>query len=112
MHHCKHPGCFALLAEPGYCDRHKPYDVHRPKPYAKAVRYNTELYNTAQWRALRRAVMDRDGHKCVRCGCQSGLSVHHVRPPKGDVGLFYDAGNCVTLCADCHAVITGREQAR
>ena len=50
----------------------------------------------------RRAVLDRDGHRCVAAGCGSArfLEVHHRRP-RGHGGTN-DLDNLVTLCAGCH----------
>ncbi len=65
--------------------------------------------------ALRRRVLERDGHRCRVAGCGSGrfLSVHHRKPRSA--GGTNTPGNLVTLCASCHRAIhemgerTGRE---
>lgn len=48
---CRHPGCGAVLATPGYCDAHR-VAVHRD--YGRARRgFDTErgFYQSAAWRA-------------------------------------------------------------
>ena len=106
---CREPGCDALIRESEtYCDSHK-----RPerKPFEKAVRYNTEFYNTARWRNLRKRVL-AETPRCVRCGASGDdarLEVHHVTPPRGNEGLFFDEGNLVPVCRPCHGALTARE---
>lgn len=52
--------------------------------------------------ALRREVLARDGHRCVKCGQKSRLEAHHVIPVV--FGGQDELGNLVTLCASCHKV--------
>ncbi len=51
--------------------------------------------------AFKKAVFDRDGHKCVNCG-QPAVDAHHILDRK----LFSDGGyylsNGSSLCSDCH----------
>jgi 5-methylcytosine-specific restriction enzyme A len=69
-------------------------------------------YRTARWRELRWSVLVRDLFKCRLCGHReadpSRLVCDHVRPHRGDPGLFWDKRNLQTLCASCHS---GRKQA-
>ncbi len=55
--------------------------------------------------ALRREVLERDGHRCRVAGCGSTrfLAVHHVRPRQA--GGPNRAENLVTLCGSCHRAI-------
>ncbi|MFG2792601.1 HNH endonuclease [Streptomyces sp. NPDC048419] len=53
---------------------------------------------------LRRIVLERDGHACVRCGSQAGavtLSLAYVVPISQ--GGTVDTDNLITLCAKCNA---------
>lgn len=52
------------------------------------------------WESLRSAALERDGKKCVRCGCGDSLHVHHVRYRKewNDTQLE----DLETLCRICH----------
>lgn len=50
--------------------------------------------------SLRRAILDRDGHRCVRCGSDDRVSVDHIVPvAKGGPG---EMSNGQTLCHACH----------
>ena len=120
---CQYSGCNEM-AENGhaYCEKHLA-ESHRKhqewlkshnkkKPFENATRANN--YNNAEWRALRREVLKRDGYQCCQCGitaAESGypLEIHHIIPPKGNKELFFDINNCATLCKLCHARITQQE---
>ena len=119
---CQYSGCNEM-AEPGhtYCakhlvesqKKHKEWlQNHNNKPFENAIRTNN--YNNAEWRNLRLEVLERDNNQCCQCGAtatESGfpLEIHHIIPPKGNRDLFFDIGNCVTLCKRCHAQITQAE---
>lgn len=50
--------------------------------------------------ALRAAVYERDGHKCVRCGATEDLALDHVYPwSKGGEDTF---DNLQTMCRPCN----------
>lgn len=55
-------------------------------------------------RVLRRAILDRDDHRCRKCGFNAprdaGLELHHVIEVAD--GGTDDEENLVTLCGDCH----------
>ena len=120
---CQYSGCNEI-AEPGhtYCAKHlvesqKKHQEwlenhNKKKPFENATRWNN--YNTVEWKRLRKAVLERDGYQCCQCGAtaeESGypLEIHHIIPPKGNNGLFYNIDNCVSLCKLCHARITQQE---
>lgn len=50
---------------------------------------------------LRNAVLKRDKHKCVQCGCKKNLHVHHIVHRNN--GGTDDIMNLTTLCDLCHA---------
>ncbi|MBC8368052.1 HNH endonuclease, partial [bacterium] len=52
--------------------------------------------------ARRRAVLQRDGHRCQTQGCRSTsfLEVHHLKPRS--LGGDNREDNLITLCASCH----------
>lgn len=57
----------------------------------------------AQWtppKALRQAVYDRDGHKCVYCGSGERLSLDHKTPEIR--GGTHDIENLATACISCN----------
>ena len=53
------------------------------------------------WDRARRAVLDRDGWRCVECGSPVDLEAHHLQPI-GRGGEPYALGNLATLCRGCH----------
>ena len=56
-------------------------------------------YGLAEWKNLRERVLSRDGGKCMICGRDQALHVHHI-----DLDATCDAEeNLVTLCESCHA---------
>ena len=51
-------------------------------------------------KGLHAQILERDGHRCVRCSSTFGLQVHH-RLYRSRGGLD-DPINLVTLCIQCH----------
>lgn len=49
---------------------------------------------------LRDDILERDDHRCVSCGNEENLQVHHIIP-RGSGGKNSE-NNLATLCADCH----------
>ena len=66
-----------------------------------------------RWDAVRRAVFERDGWRCVSCGRAGRLEVDHVTPlqrkPEQDP---YDMNGLQSLCRACHIEKTRRENRR
>jgi len=68
------------------------------------------------WPKMRRKTIERDRHRCQRCGMKevehreefdTGLHVHHIQPLK-TFNTPEDANfleNLITLCRDCHQMI-------
>lgn len=50
---------------------------------------------------LRKFVLERDNHRCLKCGNEDGLEVHHIKE-RSDGGLD-EENNLITLCYACHA---------
>ena len=69
-----------------------------------------KLYPSKQWRTLRGTTLTRDHYRCRRCSISltSGKSqptsavVHHKKPHKGNLTLFYDPSNMEAICWSCH----------
>jgi len=70
----------------------------------------------AAWRRLRRKVLIRANHTCVRCGRWVGTgfnaNVHHIIPRDEDEELELEEGNCVALCRSCHSAIHADDRYR
>lgn len=49
----------------------------------------------------RKKVLDRDGHKCVKCGSTENLTVDHIKPIVQYPELAYEVSNGQTLCEGC-----------
>ena len=64
-----------------------------------------------QWPAIRRAVLERDGHRCAQCGRAGRLECDHVTPLKAG-GAVHDLANLQALCRACHIAKTGKENER
>ena len=71
--------------------------------------YDPDSREATKRRPLRRQrqrVLERDGHRCQKPGCETpedeqvDLQLHHIRPVK-DGGLTVD-DNLITLCSTCH----------
>ena len=72
--------------------------------------YDTDIcdddrrYLTPRWKRLRLAVLARDAYTCQEClrrgESRAADTVHHIEP--NNAGLFYDTGNLVSLCGECH----------
>lgn len=57
--------------------------------------------------AIKKAVKQRDGFKCVKCGSRTRLEVDHiVSDAKGGNSSM---NNLQTLCKDCHSIKTKQE---
>lgn len=64
-----------------------------------------------RWTRVRRAVLDRDGWRCRRCGRAGRMEVDHVIPlDRG--GAPWDPANLQTLCRSCHIRKTANENER
>ena len=51
---------------------------------------------------LRSMVLERDEHKCVKCGDSNNLQCHHILPVSIEPLFSADVDNCVSLCYTCH----------
>jgi 5-methylcytosine-specific restriction protein A len=62
-------------------------------------------YKLARWKRLRAWRLLHEP-LCRLCAAISKVTaatvVDHVKPHKGDAGLFWDPNNTQSLCADCH----------
>ena len=54
---------------------------------------------------MRTRIMRRDGDRCLRCGAEENLEVHHIRPVGN--GGTNDDSNLATLCERCHIAAHG-----
>ena len=66
--------------------------------------------NSAEEEQWKREVRERDGNACRRCGFDTNLQVHHIKPYIKYPELRTELDNGLTLCGNCHTLITGREE--
>lgn len=96
----------------------KPYRPHKvkrvsakPKVVAKIRRTKEQAYGSfGDWMTLRKAIIQRDGGKCRKCGKTEHLQVDHIRPVAR--GGLTTPSNLWTLCAFCHSKRPGHKQAK
>ena len=65
----------------------------------------------AYWRKLRKAFIKKNS-KCVICGYEKELNVHHKKPRHLFPELVLSWDNLITLCRDCHFHIGHRNNWR
>lgn len=116
---CTYPGCGRLTLK-GRCDQHRRTEA---KQYDKARGSAHERGYTSQWTRYRAAWLRdhplcgdrRNGTStqhsyCAEQGYVVAASVvDHIKPHRGDMGLFWDAENHQSLCAPCHNRKTATE---
>lgn len=69
-------------------------------------------YEDESFRKFRLKVLKRDKFTCQMCnkgGKRARLNVHHILKWTGAASLRYDEDNGITLCAECHKTVTGKE---
>ena len=59
--------------------------------------------NPRRWRAVRRAIIERDGHRCVKCHKAGRLEVDHIIPVVQG-GAWWDTEGLQSLCRSCHFI--------
>ena len=66
----------------------------------------TRVWDTVRrrrWARVRRAVFERDGWRCVKCGKPGRLECDHIAPLQREPGQDpYDPNGLQTLCRVCH----------
>ncbi len=65
-----------------------------------------EFYNSAKWKAKRRAILRRDGYECQLCKRYGrhvdAWEVHHIKHFDEWPELALDDSNLISLCHSCH----------
>lgn len=79
-----------LRNESTYAERKRAKDRERQR-----------LYRATDWHKLRARVFERDGYRCVYCGCEhEKLQCDHIEPISR--GGTNDIANLATACPDCN----------
>lgn len=92
----------AVCPTPG-CPRLIPCPVHMKEPWAGSTRHDRLPGN---WKRVRRAVLERDGHQCQLCG-EPANEVDHIRNNDD-----HSPANLWALCERHHKDKTAREAAQ
>lgn len=73
-------------------------------------RVGKQVRNSPAYQRFRQTVFERDKKKCVFCGAESLLCVHHIIPFAKSSELSLDSVNGQTLCEACHNEVHGKKQ--
>jgi len=74
---------------------------------------HAKLYSSKTWRTMREHQLQAAPlcAYCLSLGYVTAATVaDHVRPHRGNLALFYDAGNLQSLCKPCHDSVKAREE--
>jgi len=107
---CRQPGCPHFCNDKsGYCTEHK---KEQQKIQDEGRGSSTQRGYDRKWRKARVRYL-RKHPLCVECQAKgrvvAATEVDHVRPPKGDLVLFWDENNWQSLCHYHHSVKTAKE---
>lgn len=84
--------------------------VSKPSKHRKGtstkVEYKKQLRED-KWMKKRKRILRRDNFKCVLCGSDYNLQVHHTVYKEGKMAWEYSNLSLVTLCDDCHKKVHG-----
>lgn len=64
------------------------------------MNFYQQYMNSPEWFERRQLRLERDGHRCKRCGHDDALQVHHVRYDNLGKEPMADL---ITLCDRCHS---------
>ena len=110
---CKVAGCCRLAIPPHkYCLEHQAQEraeLERGQVYYAKARHNVwaTMYASPKWKTLRSEKL-RANPYCEKCGAEA-TEVHHIVPHNGDLELFYDYDNLMSICHACHVRETQKE---
>jgi 5-methylcytosine-specific restriction enzyme A len=65
-------------------------------------RHSKRITRGPRWKALRMAILERDGDRCRKCGTGGRLEVDHIKPVRTHPELAYEPRNLQALCPSCH----------
>ena len=72
-----------------------------------------EKLQDPRWNAIRKIILERDGHFCQTCGATNEeLHVHHLYYIDGKNPWEYDDEALVTLCCNCHTIFHTKDALR
>ena len=109
---CARPGCSSLASIGRYCEKHAMAENARKKQYDRQRGSSAKRGYGRKWQNYRKTYL-AEHPLCVRCKEQGRIMpatvVDHIKPHKGNYGLFWDVGNHQGMCVRCHNVKTATE---
>ena len=69
-----------------------------------------DIRKSPEYQRWRREVRHRDENTCRICAVQRNLHVHHIKPLEKYPEFATDLDNGITLCGNCHAFLSGKEE--
>lgn len=57
---------------------------------------------TRRYKLFRQSMFERDNFRCVECGSNNKIELHHIKPYATNKELAYNTTNVKTLCRECH----------
>ncbi len=69
-----------------------------------------DIRKSPKYQRWRREVRNRDENTCRICTVQRNLHVHHIKPLEKYSEFATDLDNGITLCGNCHAFLSGKEE--
>lgn len=103
---CLFRGC-GVATSGGWCVRHAAERTKR-EAMRRATRSGPRVYDTARWKALRRAVL-AERPICEACGKAAATEVDHVVRVSARPDLAFERSNLQARCKPCHSAKTSRE---
>lgn len=69
-----------------------------------------DIRKSPEYQRWRREVRHRDENTCRLCTVRRNLHVHHIKPLEKYPEFATDLDNGITLCGNCHAFLSGKEE--
>ena len=63
---------------------------------------HARIRNSKEYKLWRKAVHERDGHRCIWCGSKDKIEADHIKPFSQYPELRFAIDNGRTLCKPCH----------
>jgi len=90
-----------------------PGDTASRSRYRDDTQPHRRNYKTSRWQRFREEILARDCWQCQMCGtllrkgrvAARSAMVDHLMPVALKPDLFFDAGNCRSVCRDCHETV-------
>ncbi len=92
----------ARLGKPNYKTRGDKSHFWKGGVSKRNHRLRNKIMATLEYKNWRRAVLKRDGYKCIICETTEKVQVDHIKPFAKYPKLRFEVSNGRVLCFDCH----------